>query len=353
MAEVAKFIGLVASVLFLAACSAGAGVGPSLDGGLGDASPADLGRPIDAGGYDLARPDLGPPPDLGTPCTGAPYPILLHHGFFGFDSIGPLNYYYQVAADLRARGETVVEASIDPIQSSEVRGAELAALIDSTLETTGACKVNVIAHSQGGLDVRYVIGSLGYGDRIASVVTVATPHRGTRVADAVLGLVPGGSQALLDFFAHIVGRVLYSPMEDSDLMASLRSLSQANVSAFDAANPDDPRVAFYSIAGRSNLDHDDAECGTALWPNPTGNDPIDALLSPTGAFLRGNVFDPTVNDGLVTVASAKWGTFLACIPADHFDEVGQIADRGADPISGFDHLDFYERVVTFLHGRAF
>jgi hypothetical protein len=27
----------------------------------------------------------------------------------------------------------------------------------------------------------------------------------------------------------------------------------------------------------------------------------------------------------VTVQSARWGTFIGCVPADHFDEVGQIA----------------------------
>lgn len=341
---------LILSFTLVAACSAG----------LGDTPPADAGRDggdaatrRDAAPADLGPVDFGPPRDQGIPCSGPPYPVVLHHGFFGFDSIGPLDYYYGVAADLRAHGETVLEVSIDPIQSSEVRGHELAAFVDMALAATNACKVNVIAHSQGGLDVRYVIGTLHYGDRIASVVTIATPHRGTAVADSVLGLTGGMSSPLLDFFAHIVGRVLFSPSEDSDLVASLHSLSVANVAAFDAANPDDPRVAFYSIAGRSNLDRATAECADGLWPNPAHDDPIDPLLSATGSALRGDVFSPTPNDGLVTVASAKWGTFLGCIPADHFDEIGQIADTGTNPISEFDHLAFYRTLVAFLRARAF
>lgn len=305
--------------------------------------PRDGGAPFDAAS----------PVDAGPACRGAPYPFILHHGFFGFSGLGPINYYFQVASTLRADGETVIEAAVDPFNSSEIRAVDLAAIIDDTLASTGACKVNLIAHSQGGLDARIVIGSLGYGDRIASIITVATPHRGTAVADAVLRIAPGWSRPLLDFFAYLLGEVLSDASDDASLIASLTSLAEANVAAFDAANPDDPRVAFYSVAGRSNLDRGTRECAGSLWPNPSALDALDPLLTATGTLLRGSVLAPTPNDGLVTVESAKWGTFLTCIPADHFDEIGQIADVVPDPSSGWDHVAFYQQLVTFIRSEGY
>jgi triacylglycerol lipase len=345
----------------LGACAAAAGAGVPLDashgdtGIAGDAGPADAGRPRDGG----APRDGGDPGDgailvdAGPPCRGAPYPFILHHGFFGFSGLGPINYYFQVASTLRAAGETVVEAQVDPFNSSEIRAVDLATIIDETLASTGACKVNLIAHSQGGLDARVVVGSLGYGDRIASIVTVSTPHRGTAVADVVLRIAPGWSRPILDFFAYLLGRVLSDASDSASLVASLGSLTEDNVAAFDAANPDDPRVAFYSVAGRSNMDRGTSECAGSLWPNPSARDALDPLLTATGTFLRGSVFSPTPNDGLVTVESAKWGTFLTCIPADHFDEIGQIAHVVPDPSSGWDHVAFYEQLVAFIRAEGY
>jgi triacylglycerol lipase len=353
------------SLCALTACAAESGVGVPLDasrsdgGDVRDAAPGDAridgAEPRDGAARDGAPPidgavttDAAPAIDAGPPCRGAPYPIILHHGFFGFSGLGPINYYFRVAETLRARGETVVEAAVDPFNSSEIRAVDLAAIVDETLASTGACKVNLIAHSQGGLDARVLVGSLGYGDRIASIVTVATPHRGTRVADVVLRIAPGWSRPILDFFAFLVGRVLSEASDDASLLASLESLAEANAPGFDAANPDDPRVDFFSVAGRSNLDLGRDACAGSLWPNPSARDAIDPLLSATGGLLRGSVFDPQPNDGLVTVASARWGTFLTCIPADHFDEIGQIADVVPDPSSRWNHVDFYVNLVDFL-----
>ena len=47
--------------------------------------------------------------------------------------------------------------------------------------------------------------------------------------------------------------------------------------------------------------------------------------------------------------SARWVSFLGCIPADHFDEVGQLAKIGPDLLSGFYHIDLYRQLETLLH----
>ena len=88
-------------------------------------------------------------------------PIVLRHGFAGFERIGPLNYFFMVAADLRSRGETVIERRSPPFDSSAVARPTLPPS-SMTPCATGACKVNLIGHS-GGIDARALVSQLGYG----------------------------------------------------------------------------------------------------------------------------------------------------------------------------------------------
>ena len=297
---------------------------------------------------------LTPPPNAST-CQGAPFPIILAHGMAGFERIGPLNYFFNVAADLRGRGEVIFESQVSPYNSSEVRDSELAKFVDDTLRTTGACKVNIIAHSQGGLDARYMISSLHYGDRVGALATVGTPHQGTPVADVVLGLVtPSGFTAAVvnDILLGVQG-LTSNDTGNPNVKANLAQLATASIKQWNLDNPDDARVKYYSVAGRSSLASAATECAGGVWPNPKGVDLLNPLLSVPATvfpFFSPNPLQPIPNDGLVPVTSARWGEFLGCVPADHFDEVGQIAELIADPLSGFDHLALYRQLVSVLRG---
>ena len=286
-------------------------------------------------------------------CRGAPYPIILAHGMAGWEKIGPINYFYNVAADLRSRGETVVESQVPPFESSAVRGGYLAAVINDTLTRTGACKVNLIAHSQGGLDGRYVVSSLHYGDRIASLTTVGTPHRGTPIADAALGLVPGVSADIIDaILALLYGSLAHAP-GDPHIKASLQQFARDNMRLhFNPGNLDDARVKYYSVAGRSAARVADAECAGGVWSNSSRLDLLDPILvlpATVFAFTSPNPLFPVPNDGLVAIDSAKWGTFLGCVPADHLDEIGQLLHLFPDALSGFDHKALYRKITLQLH----
>ena len=284
---------------------------------------------------------------------GPPYPIVLHHGFAGFRQIGPLNYYYNVARDLRSHGETVFEAEVTPFNPPEVRARELAAYIDTVLAQTDSAKVVLVAHSQGGLDARYMISTLGYGDRVALLATVATPHRGTRIADAVLNGVPGLSSDFVNTIAQLVGLAYNDARNDVNIQATMRGLSEAAAVDFNRANPDDARVTYWSWSGRSNLRIGITQCSGARFENDaTALDSANPLLYPTSLYLEQGDPIAHVNDGMVEVQSGRWGVWMGCIPADHFDEVGQIANNGTDS-AGWDHLAFYRDVVTLAHDAGF
>ena len=298
-----------------------------------------------------------------TPAAGkgsdAPYPFVFMHGMAGFAQLDlgvtDITYYDGVVEDLTKRGEQVFVTIVPPYDTSEARAVALSKQIDQILVRTGKTKVNLIAHSQGGLDARIIASpnGLGYGDRIASVTTIATPHHGTKVADGVLGLtdaLPSVVNDLTNDFLHLLEKSSYELSNDPHLQAQIHEMSVKNMT--DVFNPtyvDDARVAYASYAGRTNLRSGTGVCDGGKIPNqPSVVDPAQAIMAGTALYLE-HGGDKIVNDGLVTVESAKWGVFVQCVAADHLKEVGQIG-VAAD---NFDHLQFYRDVTARVRASGF
>ena len=122
---------------------------------------------------------------LGTP-RATRHPILLAHGYFGFDRIGVgqlrQEYFRGVRARLEALGYSVIVTRVAPVGSIGLRAAQLARQIASLRVP----RVNIIAHSMGGLDARLAIARFGLAERVASLTTIGTPHHGTPLAERVL-----------------------------------------------------------------------------------------------------------------------------------------------------------------------
>jgi triacylglycerol lipase len=316
-------------------------------------SPDTQTMPFGDGGSD-GGPNVYYPPGQLDGGNGVDYPFVLCHGLDGFKNIGPLTYYYGVADALTKDGHSVYTAVVDPYNSSDVRGAELQSFVEQVLAETGAQKAILICHSQGGLDCRYVASNIP--DKIASITTISSPHRGTPIADIAVGDVPGPLQPALDAFLNLLGVVVSGGKLDMDAQAALNLMTLKGSQAFTAAHPDNPNVKYYSIAGRSNGSMGDDTCSTpteapfvARWDSYS--DPINPLLAATGSILSNNVSPPPTNDGLVPVGSARWGQFLGCIPADHLDEVGQIAGQSPGTGNPFDHIVFYRALADWLKAR--
>ena len=298
----------------------------------------------------------------GEPKLGPPYPIVLAHGFFGFDDFagaGFVDYWWDVPAHLESQGEPFVfVTTVDPFNDSTVRGEALLEQVEAILEQTGHAKVNLVGHSQGGLDAR-VVAHLR-PDLVASVTTVATPHHGTAIADIVLGLADDPlSQELADWLVQTLGAPLWDEVgSETSIAAAMHQMSEPGIEAFNETYTDGPGVAYYSIAGRSDYsdggifceEEDRPEFITA-WDDE--RDPIDPAFALPEAILDGGVLSSIPNDGLVVVSHAKWGRFLGCIPADHLDEVGQLLGDEPGLLNDWDHLDFYADLVDFVRAEGF
>src|SRR5262245_50510386 len=99
---------------------------------------------------------LGPEPE-GSPTQ---YPILLVHGFAG-SSTSLMTFTDPIVNALREDGHIVYMGNLPPFAPVVVRAEYLAQDIDHVLAETGAKKVNLIAHSMGGLDAREVVSGPG------------------------------------------------------------------------------------------------------------------------------------------------------------------------------------------------
>lgn len=302
---------------------------------------------------------LPPPPPPAR--RGAPFPVVFIHGMAGFDSIHlgglSMDYWGETVEDLTARGEFVFRVVLPPFDSSEARSLELARQLDDILTRTGAAKLNLVAHSQGGLDARRLISpaGLGWGDRVQTLVTISTPHRGTKAAnvfEGAAGVLPDSVvDGLLDGLAALIERSVYDVQHDPHLRAQLHDLTEGAADDFNRVFIDDARVRYLSWAGRSNLRPGVDVCSGATFDNEPWK--LDVLLPVFSAVSIATEWGlpPEVSDGLVTVKSAKWGTFQGCIPADHLDEVGMPNVNALD-LSIFDSKKFYRELVAELRAHG-
>lgn len=112
------------------------------------------------------------------------YPLLLVHGM-GFRDRKHLNYWGRIPKKLTDRGARVFYGNQDSAGSVEKNAETVARSLEKALEETGAEKVNIIAHSKGGLEARYLAAN-GFGDRIASITTMNTPHNGSLTVDRLM-----------------------------------------------------------------------------------------------------------------------------------------------------------------------
>src|SRR5437868_2511941 len=186
--------------------------------------------------------------------------------------------------------------------------------------------IHVVAHSMGGLDTRYTLSTnlkgLANPDRIVSLSTISTPHRGSPIADLLVGPKPDGPG-----FRPFVYELLNHALEHLSItIAALGELTTAYTATFNTKHLDVPHVRYRSYAG--------AGVGSLV-------------LKPAHLYIQtvGQTDDERANDGIVSLASAKWGEFIGPPwDGDHFSELGY-SFNSPTLHSKFDHLAAIRQVV--------
>lgn len=250
-------------------------------------------------------------------------PIVLVHGFLGADSyLGIIDYWYGIESYIEDKGGTVYVTETSAANSSAVRGEQLIVQLDQLRAIRGkpAEKYNLIGHSQGGLDVRYVAGVRP--DLVASLTTVGSPHTGVDFVDQFGGDIDG----LIDFLGGAV-EILWGLLGNdnpTDMQAALAQFSPAAIAAFNA----DP--VFGKGMPASHCGEGEAVSQTPAGPRRnyswTGDDPYTNVLDPLDPLFAivSLLFDEP-NDGLVGVCAAHFGDVLRDdYRMNHLDEVNQL-----------------------------
>jgi triacylglycerol lipase len=254
-------------------------------------------------------------PRRGKHGPGPPLPVVLAHGLFGFDRIGvpgaKLHYFNGIVRHLETLGCDAHAVRVPAMGSVPARAAALVKAVESLPHD----RVDIIAHSLGGLDARYALARLGLARRVRALVTIGTPHRGTPLADLAVG-------GPLDWARRMV-RTVGLPID------ALEWLSSEALERFNREVPDVRGVRYACVVG--GMRHKET--------------PVALALIPAHAYLRRCA---GANDGLVPIASQYWGETLAEIEADHFAQIGWRITAG----HSFDALGLYSLILDRLGDAA-
>jgi triacylglycerol lipase len=254
--------------------------------------------------------------------TQTRYPIVLAHGLTGFRQLfGVVDYFYGIPSDLRSGGATVFVTQVSAFGSAEQRGEQLVQQLEFIASSTGAGKVNLIGHSEGGLDARYAMAVRP--DLIASLTTVATPHLGADLADFLVdNLTPGGfNETVLAALSNSLGTVLdllTGTPEPQDAIAALHSLSSTGAAAFNQKFPGG-LAATRCGATPSSVN------GIPVF-SWSGTSTVTSLVDPSDAALAlSSLFYSEDSDGLVGRCSSHFGKVIRDdFSMNHLDEVNQL-----------------------------
>ena len=259
------------------------------------------------------------------------YPILMVHGIF-FRDWQKFNYWGRVPKELVRNGAEVYYGNQQSANLISTSAAELRDRIEEVIRQTGAPKVNIIAHSKGGLDSRYAISQLGMDKYVASLVTINTPHYGCNFVDDILAKVPDG---LLQFVAKRYNK-LFTVLGDTapSFELGLRELTHANCAKLDAELPDKAGIYYLSVM--------------TVMKN------VFSAGFPLNLGYMFNRKDGSGNDGLVVKESALRGSNTMFIENKGRRGIshGDVIDLFRENIDGYDVREFYVGIVKNLKERG-
>lgn len=241
------------------------------------------------------------------------YPILLVHGAGGKDLKKPV-YWGRIPRILESRGAVICYGGQDIWGSIDTNAETIAEKIREICDETGCEKVNIIAHSKGGLEARMAVSSFGAAERTASLTTVSTPHHGSRTIDRLLKM-PRFVWHTAGFFVNGFCRLLGD--KKPDFVKACRQFSTESMARFNQENPDAPGVYYQSFGCVMKHSFSD-------------------IILAFNHFVIGRVEGP--NDGLVAEASSHWG------------EHRTLRSSGFRGISHMDAVDARRRRLTRKQG---
>ena len=261
------------------------------------------------------------------------YPLLLVHGVF-FRDFDHFNYWGRIPAELEKNGATIYYGEHNSAASVNDSALELEKRIKEIVEQTGCGKVNIIAHSKGGLDSRTAIATTSARQYVASLTTINTPHRGCEFADYLLGEISPKQQEMIAKQYNTVAAKLGD--KNPDFLAAVYDLTSEKCRERNEIIHDDPDIYYQSVGSVMN------EASSGQFP-----------LNFTYRLVK--YFDGE-NDGLVGIDSFNWGSSLQMVRLEKKGRGishGDMIDLNRENLKGLDIREIYVQLVSDLRERGF
>lgn len=261
------------------------------------------------------------------------YPIVMIHGVF-FRDFKHFNYWGRIPAELEKNGAVIFYGNHESASPVDKSGEELAERIKEILKETGAEKVNIIAHSKGGLDSRYMISMCGMDKYIASLTTINTPHRGCEFAEYLLdGTIPEKTKRAVALTYNNALKLLGD--KNPDFLSAVTDLTKTSCTRFNEKVKDSSLVYYQSV-------------GSFIRNPQGGRFPLNHSYNLVKRF-DGH------NDGLVGEKSFEWGSNFTLLTPKGKRGIshGDMIDLNRENIRGFDVREFYVQLVSDLRKRGF
>lgn len=254
------------------------------------------------------------------------YPVVLVHGMMVKDF--PFWPAFRGITDfLRKQNVTVYVSNQDGLGTVATNAAQLKDEILEILQKEDCEKVNIIAHSKGGVDARFMISRLGMAEHVASLTTLSTPHHGSGLSAKLLQM-PAFLAKTIAFFSNLFYRILGD--RQPDILRLGQELTKEAMEDFNKTVPNAPSVYYQSFS--STAPH-------------------------KKAFLRfipyqiSRYCEQDDTDGMVAVKSSQWGNYRGSISAelDHFKMVGVYGSKKKLTGVGL----FYLHIIQELQSMGF
>lgn len=261
------------------------------------------------------------------------YPVVMIHGVF-FRDFKHFNYWGRIPAELEKNGAQIFYGNHESASPIDKSGEQLAERIKEILKETGAEKVNIIAHSKGGLDSRYMISKCGMENYVASLTTINTPHRGCEFADYLLdGTIPEKTKQAVALTYNNALKLLGD--KEPDFISAVTDLTKSSCTAFNEKIKDSGLVYYQSF-------------GSVLKRPEGGRFPLNYSYNLVKRF-------DGPNDGLVDEKSFEWGSKFTMLTPQGKRGIshGDMIDLNRENIRGFDAREFYVQLVSELREMGF
>lgn len=257
------------------------------------------------------------------------HPVLLCHGYGAIASLVKPSPLYDVAILLRSHNVQAFAPNIVPYAKIETRAESWVKRIHELSESIPGGKVNIIAHSMGGLDIRYALSKLDVAQNVASLTTVSTPHRGTSLAELTLKTPETIRDKLADFLDWMGDRIY--PHTKSDSVGSAAQLTRQYVTeVFNPSVPNVDDIPYYSYSSAVGK-------GT--------ENPIRVIAR----YQNKHIFEiEGPNDGMVSVESAKWGEHVETSNLSHLEQMNMRVKNGREGV----FKSFWLDVIKMLQDKG-